>query len=183
MDREDWIAAARWLENNQPCGDVTPMEEFDPKQERHKGHWYVVATYPVGSNLKGKCISQHFRPQEDGSVKLLTKVVEVKTEKIRTYKGTAKFVENEAKFIEIYEDVEYEEEWILDTDYENYAIHFACADLSPYKVNNVWILAKTTSVEEEVLKKAHKVLRDNKLSIETLEVVDCESCPKEKKKY
>ncbi|XP_033212376.1 apolipoprotein D-like [Belonocnema kinseyi] len=150
--------------NLKPCAGVTPMKKFN--LTKNNGKWYVVEKYAVAYNWNQKCLSKYFEDRKGDNKTSVPKIRD----------GFAKFVESEAGFTEHYKGVEHEEQWILDTDYKTYAVHFACGDLSPNGVNNVWIMAKTIQSDAEVLKKAYKVLKYNNLSVEILEEEDWLLC-------
>ncbi|KAL7741678.1 hypothetical protein ACLKA6_000299 [Drosophila palustris] len=114
-----------------PCPkNMTSIGNFD--MQRYLGKWYTHSMYPYFSRKIPKCTSVEFKREGDSSYTLKRKDISTVTDtlKVKTYKinyfdtSIGKF-EMEINKRAISKSVEI---YILDTDYDNFAIQFMCID-------------------------------------------------------
>ncbi|XP_033226090.1 apolipoprotein D-like [Belonocnema kinseyi] len=149
------------------CPKVDVVQNFDVS--KYLGVWYEVQKYFAVFEFGGKCITANYTQKSDGSVNVLNRQINVLTGKPSTIEGSAKLAgsTNEGKLSVVFPSVPGQipaPYWILDTDYENYAVVFSCTDVTLFHAKIIWILTRKQDPSKEVLEKAYSVLDKNQLS-------------------
>ncbi|KAG8227697.1 hypothetical protein J437_LFUL005398 [Ladona fulva] len=67
--------------------------------------------------------------------------------------------------------------WILDTDYDNYAVVWSCTDFGLFNTRNAWILTREKHPSLEVMQKAYAVLDKSGVSRAFFIRTDQRNCP------
>ncbi|XP_051530977.1 retinol-binding protein 4-A-like [Myxocyprinus asiaticus] len=129
------VLATCWA---QDClvSNITVKQDFD--RNRYQGTWYAVAKKdPVGLFLLDNIVAS-FKVEEDGTMTAtaIGRVIILNNwEMCANMFGTFEDTEDPAKFkmkywgAAAYLQTGYDDHWIIDTDYDNYAIHYSCREL------------------------------------------------------
>ncbi|KTF80448.1 hypothetical protein cypCar_00033778, partial [Cyprinus carpio] len=129
------VLATCWA---QDClvSNITVKQDFD--RMKYQGTWYAVAKKdPVGLFLLDNIVT-NFKVEEDGTMTAtaIGRVIILNNwEMCANMFGTFEDTEDPAKFkmkywgAAAYLQTGYDDHWIIDTDYDNYAIHYSCREL------------------------------------------------------
>ncbi|KAM6951270.1 retinol-binding protein 4 [Aplochiton taeniatus] len=129
------ILATLWAQDCQ-VSNMQVMENFD--RTRYTGTWYAVAKKdPIGLFLLDNVIAQ-FNIEEDGKMTATAQgrvIILNNWETCANMFATFEETPDPAKFkmrywgAASYLQTGYDDHWVIDTDYENYAIHYSCREL------------------------------------------------------
>ncbi|XP_033226260.1 apolipoprotein D-like [Belonocnema kinseyi] len=141
------------------CPDLKVVQNFDV--EKYMGTWYEVGQYFVLAELGGKCTTAKYSQNADGTINVLNSQINYLTGKSMSIEGIAKLVgeSGEAKLSMSFPKLPSLVKgsvWILDTDYESYAVVFSCQDFKLFNTKEARILTRERIPSEEVLQKAYK---------------------------
>uniref|UniRef100_A0A8C1S689 Plasma retinol-binding protein II n=1 Tax=Cyprinus carpio TaxID=7962 RepID=A0A8C1S689_CYPCA len=117
--------------------NITVKQDFD--RMRYQGTWYAVAKKdPVGLFLLDNVVA-NFKVEEDGTMTATATgrvIILNNWEMCANMFGTFEDTEDPARFkmkywgAAAYLQTGYDDHWIIDTDYDNYAIHYSCRELN-----------------------------------------------------
>ncbi|XP_077295529.1 apolipoprotein D-like [Arctopsyche grandis] len=163
------------------CPDLPVKTHFDPSS--YTGKWYEYAKYFAVFELKGKCITATYTAASEG-VTVLNEQINMKTNQPSSIAGTATFTENSgvAKLSVVFPSIPFGRAapyWVLDTDYDNYAVVYSCTEFLFFHTDNVWILTRSPVPDQTIVDQAYSVMKDNGLKTSLLIPTDlsCFSLP------
>ncbi|KAI8424832.1 hypothetical protein MSG28_006760 [Choristoneura fumiferana] len=144
--------------------NIAVIQDFDPT--RYAGRWRLIESY-ASDFQTGTCNDATYTIQSDGSV--LVYNTQVIDESLDTITGSAVLAtaDGSGKLLVTFpgapEAVEY---WILDTDYDTYALVYSCVNLnSEQRQVWSWKLSRTTSLSEDAKTNIDRI-------IDTINVLD-----------
>lgn len=130
------------------------------------GKWYEIQQYPFVFSAGATCMTQNFTAYENGTVSVFNNQTQG-VNLFRTSQGIAT-VEAPGVWLVNYSNSTFlrpsSTYYILDTDYNNYAIIFACYDVTIMNFRSVWVLSRSMTLTEDLLQQALKSLDIQKLS-------------------
>ncbi|XP_045472708.1 apolipoprotein D-like [Harmonia axyridis] len=162
------------------CPKIDSVEKsFD--LNKYLGKWYEQEKYFAVFEFDGKCVSATYSLADDGTIKVFNQQIDKLTNKARSIEGTARPQNNdkEAKLIVNFNNLPINIDapyWVLETDYESYAVVWSCTDLGIFNTKFAWILTRERNPPSEVLEKAHAVFDKfnlNKKKLIKTEQKDC----------
>ncbi|XP_054269157.1 apolipoprotein D-like [Macrosteles quadrilineatus] len=153
-----------------PCSAVSTVENFT--LSRYLGRWYEAERYFNLMEFAGKCVTNNITDTStDNNTQLviLTKQTSWLTDINSSMKGQMRPTDQRgeaAKMIVRYLPMDLSvNHWILDTDYDNYAVVYSCVDIgSVLSTRNAWILTRDRSPSLEVMEKAYSAIDRNNIS-------------------
>ncbi|KAL3286324.1 hypothetical protein HHI36_000833 [Cryptolaemus montrouzieri] len=163
------------------CPDVTIQRNFDTK--KWSGTWYLVEAYYTSFLQDEKCVELLLTqfPNKTVGVQLNKFNIETNDQSMIDGKldpigpkGEGKLIGNLYGTFFVNGNID-----ILETDYENYSVDWACQKETDETSNAiVWILARTPNPSDEIRDKYHNVLDRNGISRKYLGSVEQKDCPK-----
>jgi len=157
------------------CPDVTVKSDFDVA--KFKGMWYEVEKNPAPFQAGLKCNTCSYEDKGD-YVSILSTGINIYTGKEETIEGKATTPDPAVPAkLEVTSGPLEGHYWILETDYENFAVEYSCSSYQDmFKMEFIWILSRQPTFDMETRDKALKVLKDNKISTDDLELTvhDCD---------
>lgn len=162
------------------CPSVEPMPDFDVSQ--YLGKWYEVERYFAFFEFGGKCVTANYSRGENGSVIIVNSQISSLSGVSSSIEGVARKVGkgSDAKLSVTFPslplpfDAPY---WVLDTDYESYAVVWSCNNFELFCLRYVWILTREPNPPVAVLEKAYQVLDKNNISRAYFIRTDQKNCP------
>ncbi|VVC91147.1 unnamed protein product, partial [Leptidea sinapis] len=161
------------------CPDVTAMSDFVPG--RYLGKWYEAEKYFAIFEMGGKCITATYSAEDDG-------VIGVKNQQISTYTGMKSEIVGEAtqesrdagKLVVRFPSLPVNVPapyWVVDTDYDNYALVWGCLDLGIMHTENAWILTRARHPQLSVLEAAYAAADRNNIKRSYFMRTEQSDCP------
>ncbi|XP_077296104.1 apolipoprotein D-like [Arctopsyche grandis] len=152
------------------CPDLPVITDFDASS--YTGKWYEYAKYFAVFELNGKCITATYTAVS-GGVAVLNEQIDIKTNQPSSIGGTANFTEDPsvAKLSVVFPSIPFGRPapyWVLDTDYDNYAVVFSCTEFLFFHTEIVWILTRSPVPDQEIVDQAYGVMTENGLKTSLL---------------
>ncbi|KAK9869280.1 hypothetical protein WA026_003032 [Henosepilachna vigintioctopunctata] len=162
------------------CPQVSVQENFD--LTKYMGKWYEAYKYFIIFELFGKCIEADYSVNDNGTVTVrnteIIEFIERKTDIVGIARASGSV--EKAKLIVKFSvfgfkvDAPY---WVLETDYDSYAVILSCTDLLLINTRFVWILTRERAPPDTVIQKAYDVLDKLKISKTFLMRTNQSNCP------
>ncbi|XP_077407228.1 retinol-binding protein 4 [Vanacampus margaritifer] len=131
-----WFLALAWAQDCQ-VGNIQVVQNFD--RNRYAGQWYAVAKKdPEGLFLIDN-IEAQFIVGDDGTMTATAKgrVIilnnwEMCADMLATFHETGEPAKFKMRYwgVAAYLQTGHDDHWVIDTDYDNYAIHYSCRTLN-----------------------------------------------------
>ncbi|CAL8073102.1 unnamed protein product [Orchesella dallaii] len=169
------------------CPNLGGMKNFD--LNRYVGLWYEVEKYLFLPEIKGNCVYVRYKDHTNDTFQADIVQVEAITRKHVVSPAYGRIVSDDGSasihlrvnirvpltFINVQIDYPY---FILDTDYDNYVIKWACRPGAlGHNIQSTWILTRSRNYTPEIRRKVHEVLRQHGLRPQHLLLLDNYSCP------
>ncbi|KAL3286333.1 hypothetical protein HHI36_000841 [Cryptolaemus montrouzieri] len=151
---------------------------------KYLGKWYEAEKYFSFFEIGGRCNSATYSLNEDGTVKVFNEELNSITGSQTSIEGVARFAgaAKDAKLLVRFPSVPVQfgevPYWILETDYDSYAVIWSCTELPIISTKFAWILTREQNPSPEVLQKAYGVFDRFNLDKGALEKTDHKDCPK-----
>ncbi len=125
------------------------------------GTWYEIMRTKDDSNI-GDCVTYDFAPTSEGN--MLVMIKGINNSDFKSYNSTWRKNDYPTHFkveIEPFLSRIYDKEYnIVNTDYEKYALLYACYDAALAKDEYVWILSRSPQMDTELLNNMTSYLFD-----------------------
>ncbi|CAF4863578.1 unnamed protein product [Pieris macdunnoughi] len=149
------------------CPDYQPMANFNIN--RFLGNWFEEERYFTVSELGTRCVNTKYESTPEGRIIVSNEITNSLTGMKRVLEGTLQMIgrEGEGRMVIKYASlpVPYDNEFvILDTDYDNYAVMWACSGVGPVHIQNAWILTRERLPTPLLMQNAYGVLDRFKIS-------------------
>ncbi|XP_026282213.1 apolipoprotein D-like [Frankliniella occidentalis] len=162
------------------CPDVKVMPSFDVT--KYLGKWFEAERYFAIFEFAGKCVTGNYTVDNDGRISILNRQTSSLTGIQSTIEGEVKLISRseDAKLtvrfpsLPLTLDVPY---WVLDTDYDNYAVVWSCSNFGIFSTRNAWILTRQREPSLEVMERAYMVVDRNAVSRAYFTRTDQKRCP------
>ncbi|KAJ1527796.1 hypothetical protein ONE63_007747 [Megalurothrips usitatus] len=162
------------------CPDVKVMPGFDVS--KYLGKWYEAERYFAIFEFAGKCVTGNYTVDEEGRIAIVNHQTSALTGIQSTIEGEVKLVSrsDDAKLtvrfpsLPLTLDVPY---WVLDTDYDNYAVVWSCSNFGIFSTRNAWILTRHREPPLDVMERAYNVVDKNGVSRAYFTRTDQKRCP------
>uniref|UniRef100_A0A1L8ECH5 Apolipoprotein D n=1 Tax=Haematobia irritans TaxID=7368 RepID=A0A1L8ECH5_HAEIR len=151
--------------------NIPTVQNFNAN--RYLGRWYEQEKYPFIFELGGKCIYAQYGLLPNGEISVYNFNINKVTGLPNDIQGSAKIVgpgKLQVRFNNMPAFVGAANYWVLDTDYENYAVVYSCTDILGF-VNGqvVWILTRERNPHPQYIERARHVIKSNGLSLRPLQ--------------
>ncbi|XP_005180903.2 apolipoprotein D [Musca domestica] len=165
--------------NRGSCNKNIPtVQNFDAT--RYLGRWYEQEKYPFIFELGGKCIYAEYGQLKNGDLSVYNYNINELTGRPNDILGSAKLVDSgklKVRFNNMPAFIGSADYWVLDTDYDNYAVVYSCTDvLGLFNAQVVWILTRERSPNPQYIEKARSVIKQNGLSLKPLQRTNQQGC-------
>ncbi|KAG7205487.1 hypothetical protein KM043_007473 [Ampulex compressa] len=162
------------------CPNLETMPNFDVQS--YLGKWYEVERYFALFEFGGKCVTANYSLNDNGSVKILNKQISALTGVASSIEGIGRLIgrSDDPKLTVTFPslplpiDAPY---WVLNTDYESYAVVWSCSNFGVFSIRNAWILTREPKPPVAVLEKAYQTLDKNNISRAYFIRTDQKNCP------
>ncbi|KAK2578716.1 hypothetical protein KPH14_007792 [Odynerus spinipes] len=162
------------------CPKVQYMTNFEA--QKYTGLWYEVERYFAVFELGGKCVTANYSLNDNGTVTVVNSQISYITGTPSSIDGVARFEgkPKDAKLLVTFPsllisfDAPY---WILETDYDNYAVVWSCTNIGLVSAKFAWLLTREPSPSLAVMEKAYAVLDRNGISRAYFIRTDQKNCP------
>ncbi len=137
------------------CGTPALQENFDAT--KYVGTWFQVAKDKNSPFENGNCEQARYSINADGTLRVFNSQFDNSTQEIITADGVAKCdgPQCSVKFYWFSPSADYR---VMTTDYENYALVYACNDVFLGKVDYVWLLTRAQNPDQIYVDQALSVL-------------------------
>ncbi|XP_026497104.1 apolipoprotein D-like [Vanessa tameamea] len=149
------------------CPDVAVMGDFNAN--RYLGKWYEVEKYFAVFEFGGKCITANYDQKDNG-------VISVVNKQISSFTGMKSEIEGEAMQVSRSDEGKLSVRfpslpinmaapyWVVDTDYDNFALVWSCYEFGVFHTRNAWILTRERDPPVETLEKAYAAADKNNIN-------------------
>lgn len=131
---------------------------------RYAGSWFEVLAYPFFYTFGGFCVTSTIQNNINGSFTVTNS--QTRYGKRESITGIANVI-SPALFNVTFPQVPIARAesnyYVIDTDYTNYAVVYACRDILYYNAVNVWILSRTAILDYSFLVKAYAALNNQNI--------------------
>lgn len=130
------------------CGTPQLQANFDAT--KYVGTWFNVAKDKNSPFENGNCEQARYSINADGTLRVFNSMFDNSTQEIETADGVATCVGPQCavKFFWFSPSADYR---VMQTDYENIALVYACNDVFMAKVDYVWILSREQHPAQEYI--------------------------------
>ncbi|GBM98444.1 Apolipoprotein D [Araneus ventricosus] len=158
------------------CPAIPVKKNFNVKE--YAGVWYEIEKNPTSFEFGSKCTNAVYG-DEGGYLSVTNRGVDIKTGKGRSIHGKVTIPDKsvpaklKVKFDAVPRIGDY---WVLDTDYKQYSVVFSCVSVDEaLKIEYLWILSRTPTLDENVKESIYKLLDKRKISRDNLSptIQDC----------
>jgi len=165
------------------CPLIPVMKNFSP--EKFLGTWYEIERYYSDFQVNTKCNKIDFTYNPDGRIGILTTALHEKSGMPKVAYGLANFEYGESARMTIQitpspgtptpNEFGY---WVLDTDYESYAVVYSCDDFCRGRQHSqsIWLLGRTAIIPQQVSNRIHDKIKILGLDPKRLMKVDQHKC-------
>lgn len=162
------------------CPDVEYMTNFDVG--KYMGVWYEIEKYFAIFEFGGKCVQANYTLNSNNTVKVVNRQISYITGVATSIEGIARSegAPNESKLLVTFPSVPFTGDapyWVLETDYDNYAVVWSCRSFGILNAKIIWILARESSPSLAIMQKAYQVLDRNRISRAYFMRTDQKNCP------
>uniref|UniRef100_A0A182YPT4 Apolipoprotein D n=1 Tax=Anopheles stephensi TaxID=30069 RepID=A0A182YPT4_ANOST len=139
-----------------PCrSDVSVVQDF--QVEKYLGLWYDLEHYEANFEQNTDCITAEYSLYEDGSIRVFNTAVRLSDGLLYAVDGVALLSYPEAQVLEAKLNVSFygtpndeSNYWVLDTDYENYALVWSCRPIGEERSRESYgLLSRTPSLPDD----------------------------------
>ncbi|KAJ2940628.1 hypothetical protein O0L34_g14733 [Tuta absoluta] len=164
------------------CPDVSAMTGFDPK--RFLGKWHEAERYFAIFEGAGKCVTAEYTENDNGGITVINKQLSI-------LNGVQNGIKGEARQVGMPDEGKLEVRfpsmpanfpapfWIVDTDYDSYAVVWGCNDLFLSHTRNAWILTRERNPPSSVIERALEAADKSNVNPNYFLKTDQEDCPDE----
>ncbi|XP_046382926.1 apolipoprotein D-like [Ischnura elegans] len=161
------------------CPPVETKADFKP--DKYLGLWYEAERYPAVFEIGAKCVTATYTMNPNGTIDVLN-------ENINSVSGIKSSIEGYATIVDpddpaklavrfpslpVAFDAPY---WVVDTDYDKYAVVWSCADLTIISTRNAWILTRDRNPTVEVMEQAYAAVDKAGISRALFTLTDQKNC-------
>ncbi|XP_049874549.1 apolipoprotein D-like [Pectinophora gossypiella] len=162
------------------CPDVAAMADFNPN--RYLGKWYEAEKYFALFELGGRCVTADYSEKENG-------VIGVVNKQLSSYTGIQSEIQGEANQVSRSDEGKLSVRfpslpvnfaapyWVVDTDYDNFAVVWSCYDFGIFHTRNAWILTRERNPQLSVMEKAYQASDRNNINRAYFMRTDQKNCP------
>ncbi len=139
------------------CGTPALQANFDAT--KYTGTWFQAAKDKTSPFENGNCEQARYSINADGTLRVFNSQLDNSTQQIVTADGTAwcKGPQCAVSFFWFSPTADYR---VMETDYENFALVYACNDVFLGKVEYAWILTRDQNPAQAYIDKALSVLAE-----------------------
>ena len=139
------------------CGTPALQANFDAT--KYVGTWFQVAKDKTSPFENGNCEQARYSINADGTLRVFNSQFDNSTQQIITADGTAwcNGPQCAVKFFWFSPSADYR---VMTTDYDNYALVYACNDVFMGKVDYVWLLTREQNPDQKYVDQALSVLAE-----------------------
>ncbi|KAI5639684.1 lipocalin-like domain-containing protein [Phthorimaea operculella] len=177
------------------CPDVAAMTDFNPS--RYLGKWYEAEKYFAIFQLGGKCVTAEYSEKDNGVINCVTAkylekdngVINVLNKQLSTFTGIQSVIQGEATQVSRSDEGKLSVRfpsmpinfpapyWVVDTDYDSYAVVWGCNDFGLFHTRNAWILTRERNPPLSVMEKAYAASDKNNINRAYFLRTDQKNCP------
>ncbi|XP_049949651.1 apolipoprotein D-like [Schistocerca serialis cubense] len=162
------------------CPDMQTVPGFD--MARYMGRWYEAERYFALFEFGGKCVSANYTDSGEGRVAIVNR----QTSSITGIRST---IEGEVRILGRTDDSKLNVRfpslpvtftapyWILDTDYDSFAVVWSCTNFGLFSIRNAWILTRDRFPTLEVMERAYSAVDRHGVSRAFFIRTDQRNCP------
>ncbi|KAF4528451.1 hypothetical protein B566_EDAN015853 [Ephemera danica] len=163
-----------------PCQDMKTMPNFNIA--KYLGRWFEAERYFALFEFAGKCVVSNYTDMGDGRYVILNRQTSALTGIRSTIEGELQSLgrTDETKLtvrfpsVPVTMDIPY---WVLETDYDNYAVVWSCTNFGLFSTRNAWIMTRSPKPSLEVMQKAYAVVDRHGISRAYFIRTDQRNCP------
>ncbi|KAH8240626.1 hypothetical protein KR026_002185, partial [Drosophila bipectinata] len=165
-----------------PCPNMTAVGDFD--MERFLGTWYTYSIYTPVTTTVARCQKTEFIQYDANFYKMKSLELSTQTDTVKVRQALIKEVDSsKGRYIqETHNKVlpEGVQIYILDTDYDNFAIRFMCFEaLSIFSFHWAVIQTRKRLPNAGIIYVAQELAKKNGIAISHMSKVHQESCPRD----
>uniref|UniRef100_A0A336KKD8 Apolipoprotein D n=1 Tax=Culicoides sonorensis TaxID=179676 RepID=A0A336KKD8_CULSO len=171
--------ASAQIPSTEVCPEYPVQQDFSAAD--YLGIWFENAKYPFIFEALGKCTTAEYTLRPDGNVGVFNRQINRLTGSLVTIEGYAVPDPNEpAKLGVIFPGQpgnRVAPYWVLETDYLNYSVVWACENVEEGSLRFVYILTRERQPSEEIYQTALSALERNEIPTSFLRKTNQVNCP------
>ncbi|KAJ8669023.1 hypothetical protein QAD02_000282 [Eretmocerus hayati] len=160
------------------CPDVETVSNFDVK--KYLGKWYEQERFFAAFEVGAKCVTAEYSENDNGTIKVVNKQINYVTSKPSSIEGYAvQKTPGDAKLGVIFPSSPIKSEgpyWIVDTDYDSYAVVWSCSELGFASAKIAWILTRERFPVHAVIEAAYQAIDKAKINKQFFMRTDQKHC-------
>ncbi|CAG7784742.1 unnamed protein product [Allacma fusca] len=163
------------------CPDLPVVEPFD--LQKYLGVWYEIEKYPAKFETGGKCVLATYTLNPNGTIQVRNSNIHNATGVYDQIIGSARLADptgKQAKLLVTFPTAPVEREapyWVLQTDYDYYAIVWSCSPNGENNMQFLWYLSRTRNPDDDERSHSREIMKQLKLDTAPLVPTDQSRCP------
>ncbi|XP_059483132.1 apolipoprotein D-like [Neocloeon triangulifer] len=169
-----------------PCPEMKTMANFSIS--KYLGRWYQAERYISLFEFASKCVTSNYTDAGDSRFSVVNKQTSSLTGIQTVIDGDLHVMgrSDESKMTISFPSIPMPMNlpyWIMDTDYDNYAVVWSCTNFGIFSARNAWILTRSPNASLEVMQNAYNVIDRNHISRAYFIRTDQKNCNKSSRRH
>jgi apolipoprotein D and lipocalin family protein len=163
------------------CPNLSVVEPFD--LQKYLGTWYEIEKYPARFESGGKCVFAVYTLNPNGTIQVRNSNIRTETGVYDQIIGSARLADptgKQAKLLVTFPTAPVQREapyWVLQTDYDYYAIVWSCTPTGENNMQFLWYLSRTRNPDDDERSHSREIMRQLSLDTTHLVPTDQSRCP------
>ncbi|CAG7829193.1 unnamed protein product [Allacma fusca] len=159
------------------CPNQTVVDPFNATA--YLGKWYEIEAYFQVFSSGAMCTVAQYSLRSDGLVQVFNTNINEATGNLVSITGSARLTEGTAAKLAVSFPVAPGEApyWVLETDYTNYSVVFACRDYGTVHFITTWYLSRSRNPSQQARDDVRSIFLNRGIDVTKLQTTNQTGCP------